>query len=47
MFSEYRNVEGVVWVNAENIVKDLQVKENQIKKIKMTVPKERDYSHLR
>ena len=49
MYREYRNkdIEGVLWVEEEQIGKDLQVKENQIKKIKMTVPKERDYSHLR
>ncbi len=48
-FMEYRNkgIEGVLWVDAEEIVKNLQVKENKIIKIKMSVPKERDYSHLR
>jgi hypothetical protein len=49
MIREYRNkgIEGVLWVDAEQIVKDLQVKENKIIKIKMSVPKERGYSHLR
>jgi hypothetical protein len=49
MIREYRNksIEGVLWVDAEQIVKDLQVKENKIIKIKMSVPKEREYSHLR
>ena len=49
MIREYRNkgIEGVLWVDAEQIVKDLEVKENRIIKIKMSVPKEREYSHLR
>ena len=48
-FIEYRNkdIESVLWVDAEQIVKDLQVKENRIIKIIGSVPKERDYSHLR
>ena len=49
MFREYRNkdVEGVLWVGKEQIGNDLQVKENRIIKIIGSVPKERDYSHLR
>ena len=48
-FIEFRNkdVEGVLWVDEEQIVKDLQVKENKIIKIIGSVPKEREYSHLR
>jgi hypothetical protein len=49
MFREYKNkdVEGVLWVDAEHIVKDLQVKENQILKIIGSVSNETEYSHLR
>ena len=49
MIREYRNkgIEGVLWVDAEQIGKDLQVKENRIIKIIGSVPKEREYSHLR
>jgi hypothetical protein len=49
MIREYRNkgIEGVLWVDTEQIGKDLQVKENRIIKIIGSVHKERDYSHLR
>ena len=49
IFIEYRNkdIEGVLWVDAECIAKDLQVQENRIIKIIGFVPNERDYSHLR
>ena len=46
-FIEYRNkdIEGVLWVDAEQIVKDLEIKENQIIKIIGSVLNKRDYSH--
>ena len=48
-FLEYRNedIEGVLWVDTERIAKDLQAKENRIEKIKGSVSKETEYSHLR
>ena len=48
-FMEYRNedIEGVLWLDTERIVKDLQAKENRIEKIKGSVSKETEYSHLR
>ena len=46
---EFRNkdVEGVLWVDAEHIAKDLQVKEDRIIKIIRSVSNETEYSHLR
>ena len=48
-FIEYRNkdIESVLWVDEEQIVKDLQVKENRIIKIIRSVYNETEYSHLR
>jgi hypothetical protein len=48
-FIKYRNkdVEGVLWVDAGQIVKDLEVKENQIINIIGSVSSETEYSHLR
>ena len=48
-FIEYRNkdIESVLWVDAEQIDKDLQVKENQIIEIIGSVSNETEYSHLR
>jgi chemotaxis regulatin CheY-phosphate phosphatase CheZ len=49
IFIEFRNkdIEGVLWVDAEYIAKDLQVKENQIIKIIRPVSDETEYSHIR
>ena len=49
IYREHRNkdIEGVLWVDIEQIGKDLEVKENRIIKIIGSVPKEREYSHLR
>ena len=49
IFKEFRNkdIEGVLWSDAEQIVKDLQVKENRIIKIIRSVSNETEYSHLR
>jgi len=49
IFIEYRNkdIEGVLWVDAECIAKDLQVKEDRIIKIIESVSNETEYSHLR
>ncbi len=49
IFIELRNkdIEGVLWSDAEQIVKDLQVKENRIIKIISSVSNETEYSHLR
>jgi hypothetical protein len=46
-FIEYRNkdIESVLWVDAEQIVKDLEIKENRIIKIIGSVLNKRDYSH--
>jgi len=48
-FIKYRNkdVEGVLWMDAGQIVKDLEVKENQIINIIGSVSIETEYSHLR
>ena len=49
IFIEFRNkdVEGVLWGDAEYIAKDLQVKENQLIKIIRFVSDETEYVHLR
>ena len=49
LFIEYRNkdIEGVLWVDAEYIAKDLQVKEDRIIKIIESVSNETEYGHLR
>jgi hypothetical protein len=49
IFIEFRNkdVEGVLWGDAENIAKDLQIKENQLTKITRSVSDETKHSHLR
>lgn len=49
LFIKLRNkdIEGVLWVDAECIAKDFQVKENRIIKIITSVSNETEYSHLR
>ena len=49
IFIEFRNkdVEGVLWGDAEYIAKDLQVKEDRIIKIIRSVYDETEYDHIR
>ena len=49
MIREYRNkgIEGVLWVDAEYIAKDLQFKENRIIKVIESVSNKTENSHLR
>ena len=41
------DIESVLWVDAEEIVKDLQVKENHIVEIIRLISDKNRYSHLR